>query len=88
MKQLIKDVELVSFLEGKMTHEEEKSLKYRLEMNGELDLLYHLQLSWEKGMEVYASNLIGEDDFECDINEDISNSGSYATAAKNKFEER
>lgn len=88
MKQLIKDVELVSFLEGKMTNEEEKSLKHRLEMNGELDLLYHLQLSWEKSMEDYTDSLIGEDNFECDISEDISNNGNYAIAAKNKFEKR
>lgn len=88
MKQLIKDVELVSFLEGKMTHEEEKSLKHRLEINGELDLLYHLQLSWEKGMEEYANSLIGEDDFECDISEDIPNKGNYAMAAKNKIEKK
>lgn len=88
MKQLIKDVELVSFLEGKMTRDEEKALKLRLKMNGELDLLYHLQLSWEKGMEDYANSLIGDDNFEVDLSEGIFENDKYVTAAKNKLEKK
>lgn len=44
MKHLIKDAELVSYLEGYLTKDEVKSLKKRIEENGELDMLYHLQL--------------------------------------------
>lgn len=63
MKHLIKDTELVAYLEGNLTKDEVRSLKKRLEENGELDLLYHLQLSNDEGLKEYANYLIGEDDF-------------------------
>lgn len=69
MNHLIKDTELVSYLEGSLTKEEVRILKKRLAENEELDLLYHLQLSYDEGMTEYANELIGEDDFETNSSE-------------------
>ena len=44
MKHLIKDTELVAYLEGALSKEEVRQLKNKLKDNGELSLLYHLQL--------------------------------------------
>lgn len=63
MKHLIKDTELIAYLEGDLNKDEVKSLKKRLKENGELDMLYHLQLSNDEGLKEYANDLIGEDDF-------------------------
>lgn len=62
MKHLIKDIELIAYLEGSLSKAEVKQLKERLKDNDELDLLYHLQLSYEEGIRAYANELIGEDD--------------------------
>lgn len=62
MKHLIRDVELIAYLEGQLSKEEIKQLKQRLVDNNELDLLYHLQLSYNKCMTEYANELIGVDD--------------------------
>lgn len=63
MKYLIKDTELMAYLEDGLSKEEVRSLKKKMEENGELNLLYHLKLSYEEGMKEYADALIGEDDF-------------------------
>lgn len=63
MKHLIKDMELVACLEGHLTKEEVKQLKEKLSENGELSLLYHLQCIYDNGLEEYANELIGKDDF-------------------------
>ena len=62
MKHIVRDLELVAYLEGTLSKDEVRQLKERMEENGELDLLYHLQLSYEKGMKEYAAELIGEDE--------------------------
>lgn len=66
MKYLIKDTELMAYLEGGLSKEEVRSLKRKMEENGELNMLYHLKLSYEEGMKEYADALIGEDDFAVD----------------------
>lgn len=63
MKHLIKDTELVAYLEGTLNKEEIKKLKIKLKENDELSLLYHLELSYENSLENYANELIGKDDF-------------------------
>lgn len=63
MKHLIKDMELVACLEGQLTKDEVKRLKEKLSENGELSLLYHLRSAYDKGLEEYANELIGTDDF-------------------------
>lgn len=63
MKHLIKDMELVACLEGQLTKEEVKRLKEKLSENGELSLLYHLQCVYDNGLEEYANELIGEDEY-------------------------
>lgn len=68
MKHLIKDMELVAYLEGTLSNEEVMQLKRKLRDNGELDLLYHLQLSYEECIVNYAKELIGEDDFYIESN--------------------
>ena len=45
MKHVIKDEELIDFLDGNLTTEETSSLKQRMDENGELELLYHLRLA-------------------------------------------
>jgi len=82
MKHLIKDAELVSYLEGNLTKDEVKSLKKRIEENGELDMLYHLQLSYNEGMKDYANSLLGEDDFMADTKPTgIKSTETYRIAA-------
>lgn len=87
MKHLIKDTELIAYLEGNLTKDEVKSLKKRIEENGELDMLYHLQLSYDNGLEEYANCLIGEDDFvsKCDNKESFHLSSNYRAAADKVF---
>lgn len=63
MKHLIKDTELIAYLEDTLSKEEVRQLKNKLKDNGELSLLYHLQLSYEAGLESYAEELIGVDNF-------------------------
>lgn len=63
MKHLIKDTELIAYLEDTLSKEDIRQLKNKLKDNGELSLLYHLQLSYDEGMKDYAKELIGEDDF-------------------------
>jgi hypothetical protein len=63
MKHLIKDVELVAYLEDMLNKTEIKQLKNKLRENGELELLYHLQMAYDEGMQSYANELLGEDDF-------------------------
>lgn len=63
MKHLIKDVELVAYLEDMLNKTEIKQLKNKLRVNGELELLYHLQMAYDEGMQSYANELLGEDDF-------------------------
>lgn len=82
MKHLIKDAELVSYLEGNLTKDEVKSLKKRIEENGELDMLYHLELSYNEGMRDYANRLLGEDDFMIDTESiRVKSSETYKIAA-------
>ena len=57
---------MVAYLEGALSKEEVRQLKNKLKDNGELSLLYHLQLSYDAGMKDYAKELIGEDDFQID----------------------
>ena len=45
MKHLIKDEELMDFLDGNLTKDETASLKRRLSENGDLELLNHLRLA-------------------------------------------
>lgn len=87
MKHLIKDTDLVAYLEGRLNKDEVKSLKKRLEENGELDMLYHLQLSYDNGLKEYANYLIGEDDFvnECDTKASFLLSNNYRMAADKVF---
>ena len=68
MKHLIKDIEFVAYLEETLSKEEVRQLKRKLKDNDELDLLYHLQLSYNEGMKEYEKELIGEDDFKIDLN--------------------
>ncbi len=63
MKHLIRDIEIIDYLEGNLNKDEIKSLKERMSENGELDLLYHLELSYYETTKEYADFLIGEDDF-------------------------
>lgn len=92
MKHLIKDTELVAYLEGSLSKEEVRQLKNKLKDNGELSLLYHLQLSYDAGIESYAKELIGEDDFQIDsmrspsIN--LNFNGEFRMAADKNFPEK
>ena len=70
MRHLIRDLELVDYLEGNLTKKEIRDLKSRLKENGETDMLYNLQLSYEKGCEEYANELLGQDDFDIDLPEE------------------
>lgn len=83
MKHLIKDTELMDYLNGNMKKDDIKSLKKRLEENGELNMLYHLKLAHEIGVKEYADSLIGEDTFT--IEQDVvepSNRHLYIAANK------
>lgn len=92
MKHLIKDTELVAYLEGALSKEEVRQLKNKLKDNGELSLLYHLQLSYDEGMKDYAKELIGEDDFHIEssstpsINLNFGN--EFRMVADKKFPEK
>lgn len=85
MKHLIRDVELIAYLEGQLSKEEIKQLKQRLVDNNELDLLYHLQLSYNKCMTEYANELIGVDDLTIEDNNkhNIDNMSGLMIAADN-----
>ena len=92
MKHLIKDTELVAYLEGTLSKEEVRQLKNKLKDNGELSLLYHLQLSYDEGMKDYAKELIGEDDFHIESNSTPSINlifgNEFRIAADKKFPEK
>ncbi len=77
MKHLIKDTELVAYLEGTLSKEEVRHLKNRLKENGELALLYHLQLAYDEGMKEYANELIGEDDFYIESDDEYEKTGNF-----------
>ena len=51
MKHIIRDEELMDYLDGKLSAGECASLKKRLAENGELDLLYHLRLAQKSMVE-------------------------------------
>lgn len=51
MKHIIKDEELMDYLDGNLNASERASLKRRLKENGELDLLYHAMLAQKAMME-------------------------------------
>ncbi len=91
MKHLIKDLELVAYLDGHLTKAEGKRLKEKLNENGELGLLYHLQLAHDKGLEEYANELIGKDDFfitaSSAINEKPLDTSTGYRIAANKIEQ-
>lgn len=92
MKHLIRDLELVAYLEGELDKEEVIILKRKLKENGELSMLYHLQLAYDEGMEEYANYLIGKDDF-CTqpIKKpfiDLKLDGEYRMVANNKKPEK
>lgn len=92
MKHLIKDIELVAYLEGTLSKEEVRQLKNKLKDNGELSLLYHLQLSYDAGLENYAKELIGEDDFQMESKGspsfNLNFNGEFRIAADKKFPEK
>lgn len=92
MKHLIKDIELVAYLEGTLSKEEVRQLKNKLKDNGELSLLYHLQLSYDAGLENYAKELIGEDDFQMESMKspsfNLNFNGEFRIAADKKFPEK
>lgn len=92
MKHLIKDIELVAYLEGTLSKEEVRQLKNKLKDNGELSLLYHLQLSYDAGLENYAKELIGEDDFQMESMRppsfNLNFNGEFRIAADKKFPEK
>lgn len=93
MKHLIKDMELVACLEGQLTKEEVKRLKEKLSENGELSLLYHLQCVYDNGLEEYANELIGEDDFSTKDSSTIclkpfTSSNEYRMVADKVFPEK
>ena len=92
MKHLIKDTELVAYLEGTLSKEEVRQLKNKLKDNGELSLLYHLQLSYDEGMKDYAKELIGEDYFHIESNStpsiNLNFGNEFRMAADKKFPEK
>lgn len=92
MKHLIKDTELVAYLEGSLSKEEVRQLKNRLKDNGELSLLYHLQLSYDAGLDNYAKELIGEDDFQIESKKshsvNLNFNSEFRMAADKKFPEK
>lgn len=92
MKYLIKDTELVAYLEGSLSKEEVRQLKNKLKDNGELSLLYHLQLSYDAGLENYAKELIGEDDFQIESKKtpsvNLNFNGEFKMAADKNFSEK
>ncbi len=75
MKHLIKDMELVAYLEGRLNKDEVRILKNKLKDNGELALLYHLQLAYDACLEEYANELIGEDDFSIESKDTMCKNG-------------
>ncbi len=79
MKNLIKDSELIAYIEDKMTPEEERSLITRLKENGELDILYHLKEAWYESMSDFADEWLGKD------NDMQSNTSPILMAAKRKL---
>ena len=89
MKHLIKKMELVAYLEGTLNNEEIMQLKRKLRDNGELELLYHLQLSYEERIVNYAKELIGEDDFYIEPNSspttDLDTGNTIKVAASKTF---
>ena len=92
MKHLIKDTELVAYLEGALSKEEVRQLKNKLTDICELSLLYHLQLSSDAGMKDYATELIDEDDFYIDSNSthsiNLNFGNEFRMAADKKFPEK
>lgn len=90
MKHLIKDMEIIDYLEGNLNKDEIKSLKDRMNENGELDLLYHLELSYYETTEEYANFLIGEDDFVTNTESDYNDFrlGNRMAASIKKIEKK
>lgn len=88
MKHLIKDIELMDYLEDRLSKSEKIVLKKRLAENGELDVLYHLQLAYEAGCKAKAEQLIGEDDFMTSIGRTESLNSLPRMAADVSFEEK
>lgn len=64
MKHLIKDSELMAYIEGKMSREEEKALLSKLKDNGEMETLYHLREAWLESMADFAETWIGKDEMQ------------------------
>ena len=81
MKQIVRDQELMAYLEGTLSGSEISELRTRLADQGEADLLYHLELAQERKIEEEANALFGSDTFHIE-QEEVLFQPPYAVAAK------
>ena len=79
MRKPVKDIELCRYLEGKMTESESRDLRSRLKENGELGLLYHLEISVEEHMRKLEDEILGPDDLDIVLDKE---EGEYLIAAR------
>ena len=64
MKRIISDKELLSYVNGRMTTTDMQTLHKKAIDNHETDLLLHVTLANYESQKEYATELLGEDDFE------------------------
>ena len=63
MKKLISDKELIDYISAKLSSEDTRILYERAKINGETDLLYHVQMASLACHKDLADELLGEDEF-------------------------
>lgn len=81
MKRLIFDKELVGYISGNLSTEETQIIHKKAVLNGDSDLLLHVQIASLAYQEDLANELLGEDEFMHDSK--ISLDTPWAVAAKN-----
>ena len=70
MKKLVKDLELMAYVDGNLSANERLSVKTRMAQNGELDLLMLLHILYYQSNKGLADELLGKDDFAIGIGQD------------------
>lgn len=66
MKKLISDKELIDYISARLSSKDTRILHERAKINGETDLLYHVQMASLACHKDLADELLGEDDFMSD----------------------
>lgn len=85
MKKLISDKELIRFTSGQLSQQETKEVYKKSLANGETDMLLHVQLASLELQKELADELLGEDDF---MQDSEDNYRQWQIAAKDYFQDK